>query len=76
MCGYFCTLFIEFMFGGKILNDFTNLFSRHDFKKNDKIVLNYFNRLIALSSQNALMLIFSVCVNYIIISKCPHGYIF
>ena len=44
MCGYFCTLFIEFMFGGKILNDFTNLFSRHDFKKNDKIVLSYFNR--------------------------------
>ena len=43
MCGYFCILFIEFMLNGKTLNDFTNSFSPHDFKKNDKIVLNYFN---------------------------------
>ena len=28
---YFCVSFIEFMFKGKILNDFTNLFSPHDF---------------------------------------------
>ena len=28
---YFCISFIEFMFKGKILNDFTNLFSPHDF---------------------------------------------
>ena len=31
MCGYFCILFIEFMFEGKTLNDFTNLFSPNDF---------------------------------------------
>ena len=31
MCGYFCILFIEFMLNGKILSDFTNLFSPHDF---------------------------------------------
>ena len=31
MCGYFCILFIEFMFKGKTLNDFTNLFSPNDF---------------------------------------------
>ena len=29
------------MFKGKTLNDFTNLFSPYDFKKNDKIVLKY-----------------------------------
>ena len=40
-CGYFCILFIDFMFKGKTFNDFTNLFSPYDFKKNDKIILNY-----------------------------------
>ena len=43
MCGYFCILFINFVFAGKSLIDYTNLFSPHDFKKNDKIVLSYFN---------------------------------
>ena len=33
MRGYFCILFIEFMFKGKTLNDFTYLFSPNDFKK-------------------------------------------
>ena len=32
MCGYFCILFVEFMFTGKTLSDFTNLFSPSDFK--------------------------------------------
>ena len=32
MCGYFCILFIEFMFKCKTLTDFTNLFSSYDFK--------------------------------------------
>ena len=41
MCGCSCILFIEFMLKGKPLNDFTNLFSPNDFKKNDdKIILN------------------------------------
>ena len=31
MCGYFCIGFINFMLVGKILTDFTNLFSPHDF---------------------------------------------
>ena len=38
MCGYFCIAFTDFMFDGKSLIDFTNLFSPHDFKKNDKII--------------------------------------
>ena len=39
MCGYFCIGFIDFMLAGKKLTDYTNLFSPHDFKKND----NYTN---------------------------------
>ena len=42
MCGYFCTGFINFMFNGKSLTDYTNLFSPNDFNKNDDIILNYF----------------------------------
>ena len=33
MCGYFCIGFIDFMFKGKSLTDFTNLFSPNDFQK-------------------------------------------
>ena len=42
MCGYFCTRFINFMFNGNSLTDFTNLFLPNDFRKNDDIILNYF----------------------------------
>ena len=42
MCGYFCIRFIDFTLAGKKLIDFTNLFSPHDFKKNDDIILTYF----------------------------------
>ena len=42
MCSYFCIGFIDFMFAGKSLIDFTSLFSPYDFKKNDKIIKNYF----------------------------------
>ena len=42
MCSYVCIRFIDFMLKGKSLTDFTNLFSRNDFKKNDEIILNYF----------------------------------
>ena len=42
MCSYFCIEFIDFMFAGKTLTEFTNLFSPNNFKKNDDIILNYF----------------------------------
>ena len=42
MCGYFCIGFINFMFNGKSLTDYTNLFSPNDFNKNDNVVLKYF----------------------------------
>ena len=32
-CGYFCIGFIDFMLAGKTLTNFTNLFSRFNFKK-------------------------------------------
>ena len=42
MCGYFCIGFINFMFDGNSLKDYTNLFSPNDLKKNDNIILKYF----------------------------------
>ena len=42
MCSSFCIGFIDFMLAGKKLTDFTNMFSSHNFKKNDDIILSYF----------------------------------
>ena len=42
MCGYFCIGFINFMFKGRSLTEYTNLFSPNNFRKNDKIILSYF----------------------------------
>ena len=42
MCGYLCIGFIDFMFVGKTLIDYTSLFSPYDFEKNDNIILSYF----------------------------------
>ena len=42
MCGSFCIGFIDFMLSGKNLTDYTNLFSLHDLKKSDNIILSYF----------------------------------
>ena len=35
--------FIGLILAGKKLTDYTGLFSSHDFKKNDDIILSYFN---------------------------------
>ena len=42
MCGYFYIGFIDFMLAVKKLTDYTNLFSAHDLKKYDSIILSYF----------------------------------
>ena len=42
MCGYFCIGFINFMFNGNSLTDYTRLFSPNNFKKKDDIILKYF----------------------------------
>ena len=33
MCGYFCIRFVDFMLKGKTLLEYTNLFSRNEYKK-------------------------------------------
>ena len=43
MCRYFCIGFINFMFKGKTLTEYTNLFSPNNFKENDDIILKYLN---------------------------------
>ena len=42
MFGYFCIGFIVFMMKGKSLLDNTYLFSRSEYRKNDKIILEYY----------------------------------
>ena len=42
MSGYLCIGFIDFIFAGRSLINFTSLFSPYDSKKNNKIILNYF----------------------------------
>ena len=42
MCGYFCIGFIDFMLKGKILLEYTNMFTPEDYENNDKIILKYF----------------------------------
>ena len=42
MCGYFCIEFTNYMLKGKILLDYTNLFSPNDFKKNDRVIKRIF----------------------------------
>ena len=39
MCGYFCTGFVDFMFAGRSLIDFTSLFSQ---QQQQKKILDYF----------------------------------
>ena len=42
VCGYFSIEFIDFMLAGKKMTNFMNVFSPHDFGKNDHIILSYF----------------------------------
>ena len=42
MCGYFCIEFIDFMLEGKRLLECTSLFSPNENKKDDEMILKYF----------------------------------
>ena len=42
MCRYFYIKFINYMFKGKTLLVYTNLFSPNDFKKNDQVIKRIF----------------------------------
>ena len=44
MCEYFCIGCNDFILGGKKLTDYTSLFSPYDFKKNDYIILDLFQK--------------------------------
>ena len=44
MCQYFCIGSIDFMFKGKTLTEYANLFSPYDFKKNDNVILSCFKK--------------------------------
>ena len=42
MCRYFCIAFINFLLKDKNFLKYTNLFSPNEYKKNDKIMLKFF----------------------------------
>ena len=42
ICGFYSIAFIEYVLAGRVLLDYTNLFSPDDYKKNDKIMCKYF----------------------------------
>ena len=44
MCGYFWIGFIDFTLKSKSLWEYTNLVSSHEYKKNDLIILKYFQK--------------------------------
>ena len=44
MCEYFCIEFINYMLKGETLLDYTNLFSPHDFKKNNRVIKRIFKK--------------------------------
>ena len=64
MCGYYCIKFIEYMFSGKKLTDFTNLFSPNDF---DLKTLKTFQQYIDLASQVFSWIHVSMFLNFIIL---------
>ena len=42
----FCIGFIDFMLKGESLLQYTNLFSPNEYKKNDKVILKYFQKIL------------------------------
>ena len=42
MCEYFCIGFADFMLKGKCLLEYTNVFPPNEYKKNDNIILKYY----------------------------------
>ena len=46
MCGYFCIEFINYVLKGKTLLDYTNSFSRNNFKRTIKLLKEYLRKMI------------------------------
>ena len=45
MCRYFCVAFIDMTLKSKSFSEYRNSFSLNKYKKNDKIILKYFQQL-------------------------------
>ena len=50
MCEFYSNVFLEKMLSWKTLLDYSNLFSPSDYKKNEKIIYNYFKEIYQFSS--------------------------
>ena len=71
MCGCICTGFIDFMWKGRSLLEYTNSFSPNEYKKNDKIILTYFQE-----NLNKLKCIIMFAINIENLKKTKMSYIF
>ena len=56
LCKYFCNEFIDFMLTNKMLTDFSNLFCLKNLQKNDKVILEYFQKLETKHLPNNIMI--------------------
>ena len=71
MCGCICIGFIGFMWKGRSLLEYTNSFSPNEYKKNDKIILTYFQE-----NLNKLKCIIMFAINIENLKKTKMSYIF
>ena len=71
MCGCICIGFIDFMWKGRSLLEYTNSFSPNEYKKNDKIILTYFQE-----NLNKLKCIIMFAINIENLKKTKMSYIF
>ena len=71
MCGCICIGFIDFMWKGRSLLEYTNSFSPNEYKKNDKIILTYFQE-----NLNKLKCIIIFAINIENLKKTKMSYIF
>ena len=71
MCGCICIGFIGFMWKGRSLLEYTNSFSPNEYKKNDKIILTYFQE-----NLNKLKCIIMFAINIENLKKTKMSYVF
>ena len=88
ICGYFFVGYIDFMLKGKSLSEYTNLFSPNESKKNEKIVLTYFQQnlnklkcivMFAINTENLKKLEYHIFLKKhqvlpLFLFKCGHEY--
>ena len=62
MCAYFYIGFMDLMLKGKSLLEYTNLFSPNEHKKNDKIMLKYFQQNL---NKSKCIIMFAINIEYL-----------